>query len=156
MAGQPLKRARFAATMARMGADLKPAGPKRKTRGSAPPDLPGPSAAAPAARETADFEMVLSGMTGGDLDAESNKQFSDLRAAAFAFAQEVMDLPLDAGNKHFAKIISVKQAIATAVLTATTRVRPGDLREKDDDGVGALLDDLRLAAGEVSAEDLLA
>jgi hypothetical protein len=64
-----------------------------------------------------------------------------------------MALPLDINHKHFAKILSAKQAIATALLTATVRVRPGDLRDKDDDGVGALLAAVKAAGGALAETD---
>lgn len=104
--------------------------------------LPGVTDAKPPA-EAEDFEVLLGGFYAEDLDDESNAAFERLRKLGFQFAQEVMELPLVATDKNFTKILGVKLAITQTVFTATTRVRPGDLREKDDDGVGALLEQVR-------------
>lgn len=95
------------------------------------------------ASDEAPLEILLGGLVAEDLDGESNAEFEALRKLGFAFAREVMELPLVATDKNFAKILQIKSVITQAVLTATTRLRPNDLRDKEDDGVGALLDQLR-------------
>lgn len=54
------------------------------------------------------------------------------------FAAEVMAMKLDPDNKHFPKILATKQAIASSMLTATTRVRDGLLKPGTDDGFAAV------------------
>lgn len=154
MVGRPRHRARLTAAMTAMGMD-----PPEKKDWRPASGIPSKAQLAQAARERSDptsagdggdapFVAILGGIRADELDVESQAQFDALRRLAFAFAQEVMELPLNPGDKNFAKILSVKQAIATALLTATVRVRPGDLRDKDDDGVANLLDEVRAAEGD--------
>lgn len=59
-----------------------------------------------------------------------------------------MPLP-DESDKNFAKVLNLKQSVASSIMTATTRVRSGDLRDRDDDdGVDGFLKRLREEAGE--------
>lgn len=163
MAGQPIKRARAAVLLAQMGAETATEKPKRravrKTRNAAPADVVDtPRAAALPASEVAGLGEALAGMAAG-ADIETNKAFEALRVECFAFAREVMAMPLDPALPTFSKLLGVKEGIAKAVLTATARIRPGDLRERDDDGVGALLDRIKnadtLDARAPTADDLL-
>lgn len=159
MAGMTRRRARREAALIQAGVepakwvDDRPLAKPRVEGTVKPPRMSSPpSPAGQMNDDPAALELVLRGFAGSDMDDESSRQFDELRAAAFQFAAEMMALPLDVNNKHFAKIISVKQAIATAVLTATTRVRPGDLRDKDDDGIGALLAAVKGHAAETDEE----
>lgn len=119
--------------------------------------LRGPSRASAPPGEVDDeaIQVLLGGLTADDLDAESSVEFEALRRLGFAFAREVMELPLSPTDKNFAKILAVKLAITQTVFTATTRVRPGDLREQDDDGVGALLEEVRREGADSGAETKL-
>ena len=58
-----------------------------------------------------------------------------------------MDLP-DPDDKNFVKVLNLKQSVMSSVMTATTRVRSGDLRDRDDDGVEGFLKRLRAEVGE--------
>jgi hypothetical protein len=88
-----------------------------------------------------------------------NDIFLELRKEAMRFALEIMKMELDPDERGFSKLLGVKQQIVTSVLTATVRTRPGDLRDREDDGVGALLKRLKqgesLTDTEPAAEDLL-
>lgn len=101
--------------------------------------------------------VALATFTASDLmTGDTNALFEGLRVKALKFASDVMDLELDPTDRNFGKLLGVKQQIATSVLTVTTRVRPGDLREKEDDGLGRLL--AKVKAGDLagpSVEDLL-
>lgn len=68
---------------------------------------------------------------------------------SFKFARDVleMDLP-DPGDKSYIRILNLKQSVASSVFTATTRVRAGDLRDREDDGLDSFLRQLREEAGE--------
>jgi hypothetical protein len=164
MAGMSRRRARRDAAILEMGGvppkwqDNRPVKKPLNTERHLDPVKPamgrGPVAVVPtAAPDDRALELVLRGVTGDELDEESSAQFDELRAMSFGFAREMMALPLDINHKHFSKILSVKQAIATALLTATVRVRPGDLRDKDDDGVGALLAAVKAAGGALAETD---
>jgi hypothetical protein len=127
---------------------------------SAPGADPLPIAAPKADAEAVESEItptekqlisMLANIDDRTLDDESHAQFSRLRTSALDFALQVMALPLDPQSRHFPKILSAKQAMTASVLTAMVRVRPGDLRDKDDDGVAALLRHVKAAASE--AED---
>lgn len=71
-----------------------------------------------------------------------------------------MALPLNPDDKNFPKILAIKQAVSSSILTATARVRAGDLRPTNDDGLSALLDQVKGHAPPdedwPSAEDMLA
>jgi len=162
MVGRPRARARREAAL--LTAGVEPAGfqddrpmkkPPNRDRGFAkvaaerapPVGLPGGTPVR-VASDDGDFAAILGGFSADDLIGESNAEFEALRQLSFQFAREIMELPLNPSDKHFAKLLQVKTVITQAVFTATTRVRPGDLREKDDDGVGALLAEIRAADGE--------
>lgn len=72
---------------------------------------------------------------------------------SLAFAEEVMGLELNPDHKNFAKVLSVKQSIASSLLTVTARVNGGTLRRTNDDGLAALLARLN-GAPELTAEDV--
>lgn len=161
MAGQPITRARIAAQIAAQGgtplppAKRKPGRPKGSgaKAGAVVSSLP-PKPAAAAIIDTVDanFGAALAGLAAG---SDMNEVFQELRAEAMKFALWVMKLEIDPDERSFNKLLGVKQQITTAVLTATTRVRPGDLRERDDDGLGALLEKLKRDGAGPTAEDLL-
>lgn len=158
MAGRPKNRARIAAQMALHGV----APPKERAPRAARvvTSLPGPTARAVTLPDPADAKF-------GDALAEAVSApvgdmvgvFEELRVETMRFALEVMRMELDPDERNFNKLLGVKQQILTAVMTATTRIRPGDLREREDDGVGALLAKLKrgevLTDAEPTAEDLL-
>lgn len=79
-----------------------------------------------------------------------------------AKALEILELKLDPDHKQFGKLLSIQASMTSSILTATARVRSGDLRGQDDDGVDGLLADLRAAEAEaapapvVTAADLFA
>lgn len=153
MAGSPKKRGRINADLIRQGETPPIPRGWSPAKGAHPPFRAAAADNTPPAKSDADFVAILGGVTAGQLDDESQAQFTSLRKLAFAFAQEVMELPLEPSDKNFSRILATKQAIATAMLTATVRVRPGDLRDKDDDGVGLLLARLKEASGEPAEED---
>lgn len=167
MVGQPIKRARIAAQIAAEGgvaperpvyAKRKPGRPKGSTNKPGPvvSSLPPKPVQAIVDTVDANFGAALAAAAGG---TDMNSIFEELRTEAMKFALWVMKLEIDPDERSFNKLLGVKQQITTAVLTATTRVRPGDLRERDDDGLGALLDKLKsgdsLTDAEPSAADLL-
>ncbi len=65
---------------------------------------------------------------------------------AFAKAREILEITLDPDERNFGKLLSIQASAMSSILTATTRVRAGDLRGKDKDGLDDLL--ARLKAGE--------
>lgn len=164
MVGRPKARARIAAELALHGITAPP--PKVYAR-KAPSrtvatSLPGPTARPPApAVDTVDakFGEALAVVAAGEASGDMNDIFLELRKEAMRFALQVMRMELDPDEKSFNKLLGVKQQITTAVLTATTRIRPGDLRPSEDDGVGQLLARLKrgesLTDAEPTAEDLL-
>jgi hypothetical protein len=70
---------------------------------------------------------------------------------SLAFARQVMEMKLDPEHKNFPKVLSVKQAIAQSMLTATARVRDGLLKPREDDGMDEVLRRIRGEAGEPEA-----
>lgn len=54
-----------------------------------------------------------------------------------------MALALDPMDKNFPKVLSAKQAVMSAVLTATVRVNDGQLRRKNSDRIAELLEQVR-------------
>ncbi len=160
MAGRP--RSRLAAEALGMTtSDYAKAARDRKL-----PSKPAPEAfpvAKPAAAKTptplgldaVDVQLGLALKDVAAMGGEMNNVFEELRKEAMRFALEIMRMPLDPDERSFSKLISVKQQITTAVLTATTRVRPGDLREREDDGVARLLAALKSGEADVTEADLL-
>lgn len=77
-----------------------------------------------------------------------------------AKALEILELKLDPEHKQFGKLLSIQSSLTGSILTATARVRSGDLRGQDDDGVDGLLAALREAEQApqpvVTADDLFA
>lgn len=73
---------------------------------------------------------------------------------------EILELKLEPDHKQFGKLLSIQASMTSSVLTATARVRSGDLRGVDDDGVDGLLAELRredeAPPATVTAEDLFA
>lgn len=63
-----------------------------------------------------------------------------------------MALPLNPNDKNFPKILAIKQAVSSSILTATARVRAGDLRPTNDDGLSALLDQVK-GQGQTTPDD---
>ncbi len=55
------------------------------------------------------------------------------------FAEDTMAMDVNPEHKHFARIMGMKQAISSSVLTATARVNSGALRPGGDDGLDAML-----------------
>lgn len=158
MVGQPIKRARMAALAARVNADMPvKKGTPKKAR-NVVTSLP-PKVAAPRDEEVSDLGLAISGLTMGDLeDTATNKAFEELRVLSLSFAREVMALPLRPDDRNFAKVLQVKQQIAQSVFTVTARIRPADLRETEEDGVGNLLREVKAAEldkTEPTAADLL-
>lgn len=181
MAGQPKNRARIAMMVARSGGEITPTKAKayiRRGLGSkvlaelsrgidepvqtqarvshmlkqrSPPGVK-------AMKASNDLDGIVSAISGAADSGDTNRVFQELREEALRFALELMRTPLDPDERSFSKMLAVKQAITQAVLTATTRVRPGDLRERDDDGVGALLDVVKREGRperELTAEEML-
>ena len=70
-----------------------------------------------------------------------------------AFARQVMDMELDPESRNFAKVLGVKQQIASSILTATARIRDGLLRPSNDDGIAELLETVNRRS--VRPEDVL-
>lgn len=163
MAGQPKNRARIAMMVARSGGEITPAKAKAYIRNGLGSKVlaelsrgiddpvqteartshmlkPRTPSKAGAMKATNDLDGIVSAITGAADAGDTNRVFQELREEAMKFALELMRMPLDPDERSFSKMLSVKQAITQAVLTATARVRPGDLRDRDDDGVGALLD----------------
>ena len=64
-----------------------------------------------------------------------------------------MGLDLEPDHKNFAKVLSVKQSIASSLLTVTARVNGGTLRRANDDGLAALLAKLN-GEPQLTAEDV--
>ncbi len=169
MAGRPRARARLAALQAQQSisapevpapaptaavAQPAPAAPVRPER-AAPPardsgSEQGPGLTVLAAGYRSAFEDAAAADTGqGASDgstALAEQKFQRLLGLSFDFAEEVMALVLDPADKNFAKVLATKQAVASSILTATARVRAGDLRPKNEDGISAFLQ--RLKAGE--------
>jgi hypothetical protein len=77
--------------------------------------------------------------------------FEALLGMSLAFARQVMEMKLDPEHKNFPKVLSVKQAIAQSMLTATARVRDGLLKPREDDGMDEVLRRIRGEAGEPEA-----
>ena len=170
MAGRPITRARIAAQVAAQGGvplppakeqRRKPGRPKGSTNRAARvvSDLPPKPAAQIVDTVDASFGEALASAAAAAPGTDMNAIFEELRKECMRFSLEVMRMHLDPDERSFNKLLGVKQQITTAVLTATTRVRPGDLRERDDDGLGALLDKLKAGEGltiaEPTPEDLL-
>jgi len=51
-----------------------------------------------------------------------------------------MDIELDPDHKHFARILSAKQAITSSMFTASVRIDAAGLRKQTNDRLGELLD----------------
>ena len=68
---------------------------------------------------------------------------------SLSFAEEVMSMELDVDHKHFARVLAIKQSIASSTLTVMARVNGGTLRGAKEDGLAALLAELN---GEVMEE----
>lgn len=60
-----------------------------------------------------------------------------------------MDMPLpDVDEKHFARVLAIKQQMAQSIFTTTARVRDTLLRPGTDDGMSRVLAEVRAARGE--------
>jgi hypothetical protein len=79
----------------------------------------------------------------GLLKDERPEQFKKLLDATFKFFEDVMAMPLDPDEKTFSKVLGVKQQAAAAILGASVRVDSGDLRKRNRDRLGALLEEVR-------------
>ena len=163
MAGRPITRARIAAQVAAQGGVPLPPSRAIKRKPGRPPAQPKvvsslpPKPVAVAALDTVDasFGAALASAAAAAPGTDMNAIFEELRSECMKFSLEVMRMQLDPDERSFNKLLGVKQQITTAVLTATTRIRPGDLRERDDDGMGALLAKLKAGDEGPSAADLL-
>lgn len=56
-----------------------------------------------------------------------------------------MALPLRRDDKDFLKIVAMKQAVSSSVMTAGVRLGDGSLRKKTTDKLGALLEEVKAA-----------
>lgn len=56
-----------------------------------------------------------------------------------------MDLKLDVNDKNFPKVLSVKKEVMASVLTASVRMNDGTLRKRNNDRIGALLEEMKVA-----------
>lgn len=63
------------------------------------------------------------------------------------YAEDTMQLEVNTEHKHFARIMGMKQAISSSILTATARVNSGALRGTTDDDLGAILARVKGATG---------
>lgn len=154
MVGRPRLRAKKAALAAGRGIPPTEAPPPAAAPAYTPPkpkpvDTEGPGIAA----LRAGFESNIDNFTAD--------QFESLQTMAFEFAHEVMSMQLDPADKNFGKVLGIKQAIASSILMATTRVRSGDLKGRTRDPVAELLRRVKEEAGDdapaeetVTAEDL--
>lgn len=158
MVGSPIRRARMASRIARATGETEKLKPTPKGSKSVVSSLPPPTPKPARVEPSADVGDVIGQLTASDLaNPEINRLFESLRVQSLLFAQQVMEMQLDPDDRNFPKILAVKQQIAASVLTATVRTRPGDLREREDDGIGALLAEVRSAdtAPRVTRDDLL-
>lgn len=55
-----------------------------------------------------------------------------------------MDLELDPEDKHFARILSAKQAVSSSMFTASVRVDSSSLRKQTNDKLGEILNLIKL------------
>lgn len=51
-------------------------------------------------------------------------------------AERILNLEINPDHKHFMNVLTRKQAIINAILTATARVTPGRLRGQEQDHMG--------------------
>lgn len=51
-----------------------------------------------------------------------------------------MALELDPDHKHFLRVLSAKQAMASSIFTVSTRVDASSLRKQTNDRLGELID----------------
>lgn len=163
MAGRPRRRALIAAQVAakQVGAVTAPVKrPPGRPPGSGMKKVSEAKAAVATLRPPPEIDDGF-GATLAEflIDNDTNKVFEQLRQESLKFALEIMQTKLDPDERSYNKLIGVKQQIMAAVMTATTRIRPGDLREREDDGMGALLARVRagdsLSAAEPTEDDLL-
>lgn len=170
MAGRPRRQAALLASQARdnLALGLPQVPPERKLPTSKPlPDAP-PKVHRPAEDDLgAGLAAVM--LTAAERRGETRiaDQFEALLTSTMAFAEEVMSMKLDPQDKNFAKVLSVKQSIASSILTATARTREGLLRPEQSDGMDVVFDAIRAEGGgdlrrvpandapDISAEDVL-
>lgn len=58
---------------------------------------------------------------------------------SFKYADEIMRLPIDPEHKHFARILSAKQGVASSMFTASVRVDSAGMRKQTNDRLGEIL-----------------
>lgn len=70
------------------------------------------------------------------------------------FAEQILEMPMPkADDKTFAKVLSIKQAVAQSVFTTTARVRDGLLRPASDDGFAKVQEAMRRAQNDDGEPD---
>lgn len=159
MVGRPKRNALIAAQLAQAG-HLQPVDRTRAPKAPKVVTSVPPKTVPIVRREPVDTDLaqLLAAAPAIDANSPINELFEQLRIESFRFALQVMRMELDPDERGFAKLIGTKQQIMTSILTATGRIRPGDLRQADDDGVGQLLAALRsgeeLTDEGPTAEDL--
>lgn len=128
----------------------KRAGSKVKSVSSAG-ESEGSSVALLEAGYRAAFEEAIAGnpetrLRDGDAILASNDQFKKLLGQALKFAEYIMDLQVDPTDRNFARVLSIKQSVATAIMSVQARIHASGLRPQEDDGTAELLRQLK--AGE--------
>lgn len=137
MVGRPLLRAKKAALAASRDLPLVP--PRARVHTPAAPAAA--AAPVPVAPRVAADPVAAKFKVGMDAHLRDMKseQFERLLGLSFDFAEQVMAMELDPDERNFGKLLSVKQSIAASLLTATTRIRAGDLRPAGKDAVADIL-----------------
>ena len=59
---------------------------------------------------------------------------------SFDYARQIMEIELDPDHKHFARMLSAKQSVASSMMTASVRIDASGLRKQTNDRLGELLD----------------
>jgi hypothetical protein len=63
----------------------------------------------------------------------------------------VLDQPMpDVDERHYGRVLAIKQAAAASIFTITARVRETVLRPQNDDGVGKVNAMVKLARAEIA------
>jgi len=103
------------------------------------PDAP-PKLRAPTPRVSVAAPVLRAASPPAYVDYDNASGLDALTTKALQKAEEILDLPLEMGDKDFATVLRAQQGMVTSLLTTQVRVDEGKLRQKQADIMPRLLD----------------
>lgn len=84
------------------------------------------------------------------LAGENHSIFEELLGLSLRRSRDIMLMTLDPDDRNFPKLLASQESIAKSVFTVTARINDTELRRKQNDKIGGLLEEIKQAQADQS------